>query len=378
MHDETNQIYPSFFLGVVDSVNTATHTVDVQPYGMIEPLKDVPILTDPYNISLPKQDDIVVVIFDNRLRPMVIGFYPKFIRDGSDPSVGKFYSMQPGDIIINSSSPIGGRLMMLQTGMMKFVSARHGQGIEIDPSSGTFIIRSSSKKDIFHGVVERGGWIRRKNVVNIFDETSLLELDNLETVIQKIGSTSAPGTIVFDTAGGIEMYEKKTEIKVPGSQTQDNPSGLNLIEETVGTGVIPNSPAGAAYTETLSSQSSLPLRKKTVYYDPTGVTPILTEEIDCEGNLHLSIAATASQGIQVDALVQTIVNLLNLIVTATGNIDLNGALINFNGGADNVVLETLLAAFFNAHTHSSSGSGPPNVPLIPNIGTTASLTVKAT
>jgi hypothetical protein len=379
MHDETNQIYPSFFLGVIQSVNTVSHTVDILPYGMVEALKDVPIMTDPSNITLPEEDDIAIVIFDNRLRPMVIGFYQKFIRDGSDPSVGQFYSMQPGDIIINSTSDIGGRLMMLQTGVIKLVSARQGQGIEIDPSSGTFIIRSSSVKDITHGVVERSGWIRRKNVVNLFDILSVLDLDSLESVIQKIGTTSAPGAIVYDTPGGIEMYEKKLEIKVPGSQTKDNPQGVNLIEETTGTGVIANDPSGLTYTETFSSQSGLPLRKKTVYYDPTGVTELLTEEIDCEGNLHLFIASTASAGIQVDALVQTIVNLLNLTVTATGDINLNGALINLNGGADNVVLATMLSTFFNLHTHPTAAVGPPSVPTVPMTPVAvSSLTVKAT
>ncbi len=383
MHDETNHVYPSFFLGVVQTVNTDEHTVDILPFGLVEQLSSVPIMSDPSNISLPQKDDIAIVIFDNRMRPMVIGFYQKYIRDGSNldpsnPNAGQYYSMQPGDIIINSTSKIGGRLMMLQTGVIKLVSARHGQGIEIDPSSGTYIIRSSSMKDIAHGVVERSGWVRRKNVVTIYDLTSVLDLDSLEAVLQKIGTISAPGSIVYDTPGGNEMYEKKLEIKVPGSQTADNPQGINLIEDTMGTGVIGNNPSGLQYTEILSSQSSLPLRKKTVYYDPTGATPLLTEEIDCQGNLHLYISATASQGIQVDALVQTIVNLLNLTVTTTGDINLNGALINLNGGADNVVLESLLALFFNAHTHSSSGSGPPNVPLVPGIGTTASLTVKAT
>lgn len=371
MHDETNQIYPSFFLGVIQSVNTVSHTVDILPYGMVEALKDVPIMTDPSNITLPEEQDIAIVIFDNRLRPMVIGFYQAFIRDGSDPSVGQYYSMQPGDIIINSTSDIGGRLMMLQTGVMKFVSARHGQGIEIDPSSGTFVTRSSSEKDVCNGAVERLGWIRRKNVVNLFDVTSLLDLDSLESVIQKVGTISAPGAIVFDTPGGIEMYEKKTEIKVPGSQTANNPQGVNLIEETLGTGVIPNDPVGQAYTETMSSQSGLPLRKKTVYYDPTGTTELLTEEIDAQGNLKIFMSASALAGIE--------------MTTTAGTVKLNGTLINLNGSGDSVVLGSLLSTFFNSHTHLyAPGPGtpvptaPPTVLMTPAGTEVSSLTVKAT
>jgi hypothetical protein len=383
MHDESNSIYPSFFLAEVQIVHTDTHAVDIQPYGLVEPLSSVPIMTDPSIQSLPRKGDIVICIFDNRMRPMAIGFYTKYIRDGSASDVGKYYQMNPGDIVINSSSAVGGRLMMLQSrGLMRFASAS-GQGIEIDPTSGTFVTTSHSKKDVINGVVERSGWIRRKQLVTLFDASSVLDLDNLELVLQKIGGISTAGSIVHDTLGMTplnDMYEKRIEIKVPGSQTDVNFRGVNLYEETIGTGVISNDPAGLTYTETLSSQSSLPLRKKTVYYDPTGSTPLLTEEIDCQGNVHLFISSTASSGIQVDALVNTILNFMNLTVTTTGNINLNGTLINLNGGGDNVVLATLLSTFFNLHTHTSSApSVPTSPPIIPMTSVVvSSATVKAT
>lgn len=385
MHEEDNKIYPSFFLGMVQTVNIDTHTVDILPYGMIEHLSSVPIMTDPANISLPQSGDIAIVIFDNGMRPMAIGFYTKYIRDGSAPDKGQYYALQEGDIMLNSPSPVGGRLMMLMArGLMRFVSA-DGQGIEVDPTSGTFVLHAHSEKDVLGGVVERSGLVRRKNIVNIYDELSVIDVDNLELILQKIGGTSTPGTIVHDTPGMTslnDMYEKKLEIKVPGSQTAVNPNGINLIEETIGTGVVANDPSGLVYTETLSSQSTLPLRKKSVYYDPTGVTPLLTEEIDCQGNMRLSINSLASFGIDVEALVPTLLNLLNLTVNATGNISLNGTLINFNpnnGPVQGIVLETLLSTIFNAHTHISASPGNPTAPPLPIItpGSVSSSTVKA-
>lgn len=368
-------IYPSFLTGSITQVHTKNHSVDIQCYRFAEDLVSVPLFRNPSGRDLPHIGDIAIVIFDNRLRPVVIGFYPKFIENAIETH--EVYPLQEGEILLQSN--FGGRLMMLQTGVMRF-SNWLDQGLEIDPKAGATFLRSPSKKDTFHGVIERSGWIRRKNVVSVFGAGNVFELDSLESVVQKIGSISASGSIVTDTAGGIEMFEKRTEIKVPGSQTVATPNGINLFEETIGTGVIPNSPSGVAYTETLSSQSGLPLRKKTIYNDPTGTTPVLTEEIDCQGNVHLFISSTAASGIQVDALVNTILNFMNLTVTATGNINLNGTLINLNGGADNVVLATLLSTFFNLHTHTSAApSVPTSTPIIPMTSVAvSSATVKAT
>lgn len=370
-------IYPSFITGTITQVNAKNHSVNIQCHRFAEELVQVPLFRNPSGRDLPQKGDIAIVIFDNRLHPIVIGFYPKFISNQIDTN--EVYPLQEGEILLQSS--FGGRLMMLQNGVMRF-SNWLDQGIEIDGNSGSFILRSPSKKDTFHGVVERSGWIRRKSVVGVFGAASLFELDNLESVIQKIGDISSPGSIVTDTAGGQETFEKRLEIKIPGSQTAATPNGINLIEETIGTGIIPNDPTGLAYTETLSSQSALPLRKKTIYYDPTGTTELLTEEIDCNGNLKLFISPTASMGINIDAVVPALLSLLNLTVNATGQISLNGSMINLNGSTDNVVLATMLSTIFNEHVHTYDDAGTPSVtltPLVPMVpSSVSSLTVKAT
>lgn len=291
-------IYPSFLTGSITQVHAKNHSVDIQCYRFAEDLVSVPLFRNPSGRDLPQIGDIAVVIFDNRMRPIVIGFYPKFIENATETH--EVYPLQEGEILLQSN--FGGRLMMLQTGVMRF-SNWLDQGLEIDPKAGATFLRSPSKKDTFHGVIERSGWIRRKSIVSVFDAGNVFDLDSLESVVQKIGGISAPGSIVTDATGGVEMFEKRTEIKVPGSQTTATPNGVNLFEETIGTGVVPNSPAGLTYTETLSSPPSTanvltpnPLRRKTVYYDASGSTELVTEEVDCFGNINIKINAAASNG----------------------------------------------------------------------------------
>jgi hypothetical protein len=300
MHVAGDSVYPSYMLGNVTSVHPETHSIDVQLYGYIELLEKVPLFRTPGTVNLPHKEDMVIVIFDRRHKPLAIGWYPKFIRD--DISISKVYQLQEGELLLHSD--YGGRLMMLKSGIMRF-SNWVDQGIEIDGASGSYIERSPSKKDIFAGVVERHGYIRRAGVVTLGGTPSIFEMDNLESLLKKVGTISATGAITtLNDPGSIELYEKRIEVKVPGSATTAAPNGINIFEDTVGTAVISNNSVAGVYQETLSSPpvtantpTPNPLRRKTVYYDSAGVTPLVTEEVDCFGNINISISALATNGV---------------------------------------------------------------------------------
>lgn len=339
----------SFIMGIIQSVDIERHAVSVQPYMMLEELTNVALYRNPGNYSLPSKGDAVCVFFDARGKPMVVGVYPKFIKDTIQTK--KDYFLQEGEVLLQTER--GGRFMMLNSGIIRLVNWID-QGIEIDESSGSIVLKSHSKKETFAGIVERSGYIRRKSSITT-GSTYSFDLDNLESVLRKSGSLDTAG--VISATVGTELHEKRIEVKAPGSQTTADPNGKNIFEDTVGHVVDNNS------QEVLHTDSSLPLRRKTTYYDSSGITEIMREEIDVKGNVHVYISNQATQGIKVDALIPFIADFLSTKIattqgmefTATQSIKINGSTIELNGSSDAVVLASLLVSIFNAHTHTVAG-----------------------
>ena len=343
-------IQGSCIVGMITNVDKLRHVVTIQPHRTIEPYTDVPIFGVPGSYCLPQVDDIGLLFFDDRGKPFLLGTYPKFIRDGIEAQ--KDYSTTDGDVLFQTEK--GGRFMMLNSGLLRLINWAD-QGFEIDERNGCIIVRSPSQKDIMAGVIERTGYVRRKGSITVGSSTSTFDLDNFEAVMKKVGSLDTAGTISSTT--GTDLHEKRIEIKAPGSQTTGNPLGSNIFEDTVGHVVNNNS------QEVLHTDSFLPLRRKTSYYDSSGVTEIMREEIDVKGNVHLYISSGASQGIKIDALVKLVADFLSVKVTttqgmeftATQSIKINGSTIELNGSSDAVVLASLLVSIFNAHTHTVAG-----------------------
>ena len=314
MFDEANVFSFSGvgLVGMITTINESDHTVTVSPFSSTEPIVSVPLFRNPGNYSLPSRGDIVVIFFDTHGKPMIVGGYPKFVVDTIQTK--KDYFLQEGEVLIQTER--GGRFMMLNSGMIRLVNWID-QGIEIDEPSGSIVFKSHSRKDVFAGIVERSGYVRRKGVATIGSSTYNFDLDNLESVLRKSGSLDVASTI--SDSIGTELHEKRIEIKAPGSQTDSNPDGKNIFEDTVGHVVNSNS------QEVLHTDSSLPLRRKTTYFDSSGITEIMREEIDVKGNVHIFINSGASQGIKIDALVKLIADFLNVDITATQNIKLSGS-----------------------------------------------------
>ena len=114
-----------YLVGVITNVNNKNeetgynnHAVDIQLFRYTEPLKEVLLIRDTGNVSLPNEGDIAIVIFDDRGKPICIGTYPKFISDGIKDK--KDYNLQAGEVLLQTES--GGRLMMLKSGVLRFIN----------------------------------------------------------------------------------------------------------------------------------------------------------------------------------------------------------------------------------------------------------------
>lgn len=301
-------IQGSFITGIITNVDTKRHVVTVQPQRTLEPYHDVPIFGTPGNYCLPQVDDVGVVFFDQRGRPALLGTYPKFIKDGIEEQ--KDYSTTDGDVLFQTET--GGRFMLLSSGLIRLINWTD-QGFEIDERNGCIIVRSPSQKDIMAGVIERTGYVRRKGSITVGGSTSTFDLDNVEAVMKKVGSLDSAGTI--SSTEGTDLHEKRIEIKAPGSQTTGNPLGSNIFEDTIGH-VVNNSSQ-----EVLHTDSSLPLRRKTTYFDSSGITEIMREEIDVKGNVHVYISNQATQGIKLNTLVKLIADFFSVKLTTTNEVE---------------------------------------------------------
>lgn len=371
----------SYLIGIVIGLgdknpvtNYTNHTVDIQVYRLTEPLKSVPLIRSPGNVSLPSKGDIAVVLWDDREKPICIGTYPAFISDGVKDK--KDYNLREGEVLLQTNS--GGRLMMLNSGVLRFVNWQD-QGLEIDGLSGVTILKSPSLKEDLAGVIEKSGYVRRKsNIKSAMGSVFPFELDNQEEIMRKVGVLSTPGTITSINLAGQEMYEKKIEIKVPGSQLPALPEGINIYEEIIATSVIKKDAVSGTYEEDLSSQTGLPLRKKTIFYDDTGIIELIKEEVDALGNVKIYISSLATTGINVNALIPVMANFLSLNLTTTGITNITGSQINLNGGTDFVALANLLVLAFNTHTHTGNLGSPTSPPIVPwTAPMIGSLTVKS-
>lgn len=381
----------SYALGMITAVNTDRHTVTIQPYSTVEEYKDVPLFRPPGNLSLPRVEDIAIMFINKRGQPIIAGIYPKFLNDALTEK--SEYTTQPGDVNLRVIN--GGQLLILGDGTTRLVD-RADNGLELIQASGILLLRSASKKEKHSGVTDRAGLVRRPQTFSLGASTEVSNSDSKEGTVRKIGSLTAPGTLTTTGSTGIPLHEKKTTIKVPGSETAENPDGDTYYEETLGN--VVEADALGTLSEPLHTDTALPLRKKIVHYDTDGTTEIIREEIDVNGNMRLFInGAKATTGIKLDSVVPLIAELLQLDITATQNIDhtagtdinqtatgkitQTGTTIELNGNADNVVLANKLIALFNTHVHSGVASGgsstaPPTVPwTAPGVG---SLTVKAT
>lgn len=362
-----NAVPESFLLCEITYVDESRHSVTVQPYRFTESIVDVPLFLNPGNLSLPKKGDIAIVSFDAKGQPVCTATYPKFIKDLLPD--GKEYSVSEGDVChrakVRDLLPMQ-LLMLSRTGIMR-LSNWLNHGMEIDGFGGSLFLRSYSLKNTHGGVVERKGLVKRRQSTSIDGTISISNSDNQEAYIKKIGTLSSIGTLSQTSPTGLEMYEKKTTIKVPGSNDL-----LNLYEEVVGTGIISENPVSGGYQESIHSITNLPLRKRIIHYDVTGTVELIKEEIDCNGNIHLYISSLATIGIKIDALVPIIAQFLSLNITTSGNIDLTGTQIKLNGGADSVTLASVLSNLFNLHIHSGGTfaggwTGTPATPITPEV-----------
>jgi hypothetical protein len=61
----------------------------------------------------------------------------------------------------------------------------------------------------------------------------------------------------------------------------------------------------------------------------------------------------------------------------SGEVDVTAPVVNIGGGSLQALIDARFAAFFDAHTHSSSGAGPPNSPMTPVLLTLSTVKTKA-
>lgn len=335
--------YPSFVIGMITNVNVERHTVDVQPYRMVEPIMSVPLFRSPGDLSLPNKEDIAIIIFDDRCGPACIGVYPKFIKEGTEQR--KDYKAAEGDVI-HQNSVRGGRTVLTDKGTVRIFN-RANQIYEMDEEAGATFEKSPTKKgrygDVIGGVTERSGDIKRKSVIpNI-----LSDVDSQESLLKDNGA------IITSVLPGSGLYEKKIKIT--------SPLGLLVSEETVGSVVLAENSGNIAgtYTPEYSQASAAPpltkLRKQTHYYNALGAL-IYTEEVDVLGNTYLKIYGG------VDVVSQTgDINITATLgeanVTSTSTTNIAASQINLNGSNDFVVLAQKLIDVLADHRHPDPVSG---------------------
>ena len=321
-----NFIQGCYLVGNIISVDKERHLVNIQPYRFTNALLEVPLLRDPGNYSLPEEGDIAFIIFDNREKPAVIATYPKFISDLLKNKQERH--IRSGEVRI--ATKFGGQLVIsnnkfLGSSVIRLVD-RLDNGLEVDGGISAIFMRGFSEKNSFatKGVIERVGICKRRGMVALSGTIFTFDNDNEEDFVRKVGTLSSPGTI--SSLIGDDIYEKKIEIKKPGSVIPSvSPEGVNLYEETIATAIVEQDPVTGTYTENLHSETSLPLRNKTVFYDATGQIELVKEEVDCLGNIKLSISALATVGLKIatDGILTSVptASLGNIVTNITLNND---------------------------------------------------------
>lgn len=321
-----DSIMGCYLVGSVISVDKERHLVNIQPYRFTESLSDVPLLRDSGNYSLPEENDIAFIIFDDREKPVVIATYPQFISDLLKDNQERY--VRPGEVRI--ATKLGGQLVIsnnkfLGSSVIRLVD-RLDNGLEVDGGISAIFMRGFSEKNTFatKGVIERAGICKRRGMVSISGTTTVFDNDNEEDFVRKVGTLSSPG--VISSLVGDDIYEKKIEIKKPGSVVPlVTPEGINLYEETIATVIVEQNTVTGTYTEDLHSETSLPLRKKTIFYDVTGQIELIKEEVDCLGNIKLSISVLATVGLKIatDGILTPVptASLGNIVTNITANND---------------------------------------------------------
>lgn len=121
---------PSTAIGIIDGVNPDDRTVDVSYLGMSGGAERVDIWADDGGFSLPKPGTMVMLVFDDRLRPHVMGY--REIGWKNRMGTGQVPPISHGEKVYQSKE-FGQRMYFRSDGVLEIMAAGE-EGIEIKPT----------------------------------------------------------------------------------------------------------------------------------------------------------------------------------------------------------------------------------------------------